>query len=210
MHTQLSAVFNALYASIRAYNLAFGYHQPKINTSFLWGLYYIDYGQIQQADAAGNTMGSFRPTDWVMQVAASRSYLEKWKYGATVKFISSNYGPYRSNGIAMDVGVVFYDSAKLFSVSLLAKNMGRQLKKYDGTDPDDLPFDLQAGATKRLENSPLGFLLRRIIFINLISGITTGISMQITGLTMTAPANSHWINCSVILYSQPRFILATG
>jgi hypothetical protein len=157
MHTQLNAVFNALYAGIRSYNLSFGYHQPKISTSFLWGLYYLDYGQIQQADAAGNTMGSFRPTDWMMQVAASRSYREKWKYGATVKFISSDYGQYRSNGIAMDAGVLFYDSVKLFSISLLAKNMGRQLKKYDGTEPDDLPFDLQAGATKRFANSPLGF-----------------------------------------------------
>ena len=35
--------------------------------------------------------------------------------------------------------------------------MGTQLKKYDGTDPDDLPFDLQIGVTKRLENSPFSF-----------------------------------------------------
>jgi hypothetical protein len=40
---------------------------------------------------------------------------------------------------------------------VLAKNMGTQLRKYDGTDPDDLPFDLQAGITKRLENSPFSF-----------------------------------------------------
>jgi hypothetical protein len=35
--------------------------------------------------------------------------------------------------------------------------MGTQLKKYDGTDPDDLPFDLQVGLSKRLQHSPFGF-----------------------------------------------------
>ncbi|MBK6935487.1 MAG: hypothetical protein IPH18_00280 [Chitinophagaceae bacterium] len=35
--------------------------------------------------------------------------------------------------------------------------MGFQLKKYEGTLPDDLPFDLQAGITKRLAKSPFSF-----------------------------------------------------
>jgi hypothetical protein len=157
MHTQLNTVFNSLYGGISSYNVSFGYHRKKINTNFLWGLNYLNYGNIQQTDASGNVMGRFRATDWVMQFSASRSYLEKWNYGVTFKFINSNYGQYRSNGIAMDVGVLYHDTAKLFSVSLLAKNMGTQLKKYDGTDPDDLPFDLQIGLTKRLENSLFGF-----------------------------------------------------
>jgi hypothetical protein len=102
-------------------------------------------------------LGTFRPVDWVMQISASRSYLEKWNYGAALKFINSDYGQYRSNGIAMDVGVLYSDSAKLINASILAKNMGFQLKKYEGTDPDDLPFDLQAGITKRLKNAPFSF-----------------------------------------------------
>jgi len=157
MHTQMNAVFNSMYDGIQSYHLSLAYHHRKINTSFQWGLNYLNYGSVEQADAAGNLLGQFRPTDWVMQLSASRSYLSKWKYGATVKFINSNYGQYRSNGIAIDVGVLFHDTTKLFSASVLAKNMGTQLKKYDGTDPDDLPFDLQVGLTKRLENSPFGF-----------------------------------------------------
>ena len=157
MHTQLNTVFNSLYDGIASYNLSFGYHYKKIKTSFLAGLSYINYGNILQTDASGNILGRFKPTDWVMQFSASRSYLKKWNYGATLKFINSNYGQYSSNGIAIDAGVLYYDSAMLFSASLLAKNMGTQLKKYDGTDPDDLPFDLQVGVTKRLENSLFGF-----------------------------------------------------
>ena len=35
--------------------------------------------------------------------------------------------------------------------------MGFQLKKYQGTTADDLPFDLQIGLTKRLEKAPFSF-----------------------------------------------------
>jgi hypothetical protein len=92
-----------------------------------------------------------------MQVSASRSYLQKWSYGASFKFISSNYGIYRSNGIAMDFGVLFTDTANLLSVSLVVKNMGYQLKQYAGSEAEELPFDLQAGITKKLKNAPLAF-----------------------------------------------------
>jgi len=157
MHSQLNTVFNDFYAGVTTYHLSLAYHHPRLKTNFLWGLYYFNYGSVQETDASGNLLGTLKPTDWVMQVSASRSYLSKWQYGGSLKFISSNYGQYRSNGIAVDAGVLFHDSASLFSASLLAKNMGFQLKQYTGTDPADLPFDLQVGITKRLANAPLGF-----------------------------------------------------
>lgn len=157
MHTQMNAVFNNFYGGIKVYHLSLGYRNTKLNTNFSWGLNYFGYGNISETDASGNVLGKFRPTDWVMQVSASRNYLEKWNYGATLKFINSNYGQYRSNGLAMDAGVLYHDSSKLFSASLVAKNMGFQLKKYDGTQADDLPFDLQIGLTKRLANAPFSF-----------------------------------------------------
>ena len=157
MHTQMNAVFNSFYADINAYHLSFAYRHDKLKTNFGWGLTYLDYGKISETDPSGNVVGLLTPTDWVMQVSASRSYLQKWNYGASFKFISSNYGVYRSNGIAMDVGVLYTDTANLFSASIIAKNMGFQLKKYAGTEADDLPFDLQAGITKKLKNAPLSF-----------------------------------------------------
>ena len=167
----MNAVFNSFYAGINAYHLSFAYRHEKLSarsertasetalekTNFGWGLTYYDYGRIAETDASGNVLGQITPTDWVMQLSASRSYLRKWKYGAAMKFISSNYGIYRSNGIALDAGVLFTDTANLFSASFVAKNMGYQLKKYTGTEAEELPFDLQAGFTKKLKNAPISF-----------------------------------------------------
>lgn len=157
MHTQMNAVFNSFYAGINAYNLSFGYRHEKLKTNFGWGLTYFDYGKISETDPSGNILGLVNPNDWVMQLSASRSYLQKWNYGTSLKFISSNYGIYRSNGIAFDAGVLYTDTANLFSASLVVKNLGYQLKKYAGTEAEELPFDLQAGITKRLKNAPLSF-----------------------------------------------------
>jgi hypothetical protein len=157
MHAQMNAVFNNFYAGLSAYHLSLGYHNQKLNTNFLWGLQYLSYGDIRQTDASGNIYGSLHPADWVMQVSASKKYLEKWTYGLALKFINSSYGQYTSNGVAADVGVLYYDSSKSFSASVVAKNMGFQLKKYEGSSAEDLPFDLIAGLSKRLKNAPFGF-----------------------------------------------------
>jgi len=157
MHVRLHAAFNDMYGGINAYQLSLGYHHEKIKTSFLWGIHYLGYGAVHETDAAGNLLGTLRPTDWVMHLAASARYRSRWNLGTTLKYIQSNYGQYRSNGIAVDVGLNYSDSSSLLSVSLLARNMGFQLKKYTGTMAADLPFDLQAGITKRLAHAPFSF-----------------------------------------------------
>lgn len=157
MHTAVAAVFNDFYAGIKGYHLSGAWRSERLGTDFLAGVQYLDYGSVPQTDAAGNILGSFRPVDWVMQVGAARNYMSKWKYGANVKFIHSGYGIYRSSGAALDVGVLYRDSTNGFSASVLARNMGFQFAPYDGTDPGDLPFDLEVGATQRLAHAPFSF-----------------------------------------------------
>ncbi|MEI9808073.1 MAG: hypothetical protein WDO16_09465 [Bacteroidota bacterium] len=71
MHSQMNAVFNDFYAGITSYHLSLGYHHQRLNTTFLWGLNYFNYGSTTETDAGGNVLGKFRPTDWVMQLSAS-------------------------------------------------------------------------------------------------------------------------------------------
>jgi hypothetical protein len=184
MHTQMNAVFNDFYAGISNYHLSSGYHHEKLNTNFAFGLNYFNYGKLRQTDAAGNSLGQFRPIDWVMQVSASHHYKEKWNLGSTLKFINSSYGQYKANGLAIDIGILYQDTAKLFSASVLVKNAGFQLKKYTGTQAGDLPFDLQAGITQRLKNAPFSF-----------------------SILPAVKKDFHLINCFVTLLSLLSFTL---
>ena len=157
MHSQVNAVFTSLYDGIKVHHLSGAYTSEKLNTNFSAGIHYFNYGSTNETDASGNVLGRFRPVDWVFQVSASRKYMEKWNYGLALKFISSDYGQYGSNGLAVDAGILYTDSSKKITASVVAKNMGFQLKKYEGTLADDLPFDLQAGITKRLAKAPFSF-----------------------------------------------------
>ncbi|MDF2189514.1 type IX secretion system protein PorQ [Paraflavitalea sp. CAU 1676] len=159
MHTQANFVFNAFYADIRNYHLFTGFRHEASKTNFAIGVNYFNYGTIPATDMAGNRFGDIRPADYVVQLSASRQYLERWHYGASLKFIYSNYGMYRSSGLAMDIGISYADTANLLQASLVIKNMGAQLKAYTGTATGDLPFDLQMGISKRLAKAPLQFSL---------------------------------------------------
>lgn len=157
MHTQASLVFNSFYAGIKSYHLLAGIHHPTTKTTFAAGINYLHYGSITQTDAAGNILGDMRPTDYVVQLSAARAYGERFYYGATVKFIHSSYGIYRSSAMALDIGITYTDTAHLLQASLVLKNMGAPLQKYEGSSSAELPFDIQLGLSKRLNNAPVQF-----------------------------------------------------
>jgi hypothetical protein len=156
LHAQAGLNFTQLPGGVKAYHLAGAHHNQKWNTTFGAQFFFIDYGEIEVTDAAGNSAGHFRATDYVVQLSAGRQYLQKWHYGASFKFIRSSYPPYHSSAVALDVGVQYLDSAKGISVGVVAKNMGAQITPYAAV-PEELPFDLQLGITKKLSKAPLAF-----------------------------------------------------
>jgi hypothetical protein len=138
LHGQVAADFTLFYAGIKNIHSQAAYFKESWKTTFGVGVNY------------------FRPYDYVVQVSAGRQYLERWFYGATLKYIQSSYGMYGSNALALDFGLNYYDSSSRFQVYFLARNMGTQLKTYGG-EGEDMPFDLQLGITKRLKNAPFQF-----------------------------------------------------
>lgn len=155
---QVNVSFNAFLAATKAYSLTGAFYSKKLKTTFGGHVHFLDYGSLPATDASGNSTGEFRPVDYVVQASAAKTYLEKWNYGLALKFIHSSYGTYTSSALAADVGVFFRDTTKQISASVVVKNMGAQLKNYAG-EGEELPFDLQAGITKRLEKAPFGFSL---------------------------------------------------
>lgn len=156
LSSQLNTSFNSFLGGIKAYSLSGAYQTEKLPATLGGQIYFVDYGSILQTDAAGNISGDFRPVDFVVQASASKTYLEKWSYGVSIKFIQSSYQQYKSNAVAFDVGILYHDSIANFSAGIVAKNMGFQLKKYNA-ESEELPFDLQVGITKRLDKAPFGF-----------------------------------------------------
>lgn len=160
MNGQADLSFNSFLAGITAYGFTSAFRWDAANTNIGFGVNYLNYGEMTQTDASGAVGGSFRPRDYVVQAMASKQYKDHWWYGATLKFIYSGYGQYRSSGIAADVGITYYDEEKQVQASVVVKNLGTQLKTYDGSNrKEELPFDLQAGVTARLKNAPLQFSL---------------------------------------------------
>ena len=158
MHRQLAANFTSMYAGIRSGHALGVWHTEKLHTTIGLGVQYMDYGSAQQTDASGNIVGDFRPNEYAVQASVSRSYLQRWQYGGSLKFIHSSYGVWRSSALALDMGITYFDSTGGWQVGFLARNMGLQLRAYDGNG-EDLPFDLQLGITRRIPRSPFQFSL---------------------------------------------------
>jgi len=155
---QLLISFSSFLKGVKSYSATGAYYNRKTNTIFGGHINFIDYGSITQTDASGMSYGHFRPIDFVIQLEAARTYLENWSYGVSLKIINSIYNQYKASGIAFDVGILYRDSIHNFSASMLSKNMGFQVKNFNGEN-EDLPFDIQVGITKRLQNAPLGISL---------------------------------------------------
>ncbi|HJV20152.1 MAG TPA: type IX secretion system protein PorQ [Sediminibacterium sp.] len=160
MSRQVNTSFNAFIAGISHLTAATALHLPGPGLNLGLGVQYLNYGSLVQTDASGNILGNIRPNDYMIQVMVSRPYMERFRVGVTAKLIHSAYGNYRSSGIAADIGLSYTDTTAMWQASVLVKNMGMQLKTYaaDG-QKEELPFDIQAGISKKLANAPIQFSL---------------------------------------------------
>lgn len=157
LHNQLGLNYNVYYAGIGVMNLQYGYNVEKIKTAFAFGVQYINYGNFTQTDDVGNQYGDFHANDYAISLAASRSYGQHWRYGATLKWAHSMLYDVRASAVLADVGVNFFDSNALVDVGITAKNMGFTLHSYTLGNSEPLPFDLQIGITKQFKHLPLRF-----------------------------------------------------
>ncbi|MBS1772970.1 MAG: type IX secretion system protein PorQ [Bacteroidetes bacterium] len=160
LHNQLGLNYNAYYSGITIANLQYGYHNPTINTSFIFGVQYLNYGSFTQTDASGNEYGTFHANDYVISLGASRSYNKNWRYGSSIKYAGSRLYDKTASAVLADVGVNYFDTASLWDFGITAKNIGFMVKKYSQENPaEPLPLDVQLGISKRFKHLPLRLLM---------------------------------------------------
>lgn len=120
-----------------------------------WGIQaqMVNYGNIKRTTVENEVVGDFSPKDIAIAGTMSYTLSEKVVGGVSMRFIQSNIAGYNSFGVGVDVGVNYYDSEQDLSLSAVIKNLGGQIKAYDDTR-ENLPADIQVGATKRIPNAP--------------------------------------------------------
>jgi opacity protein-like surface antigen len=117
---------------------------------------YINYGSMKEMNADNIQNGEFSAKD--ISIAGYFSYLltDRITGGVAAKFITSYIAEYNSLALGVDLGLNYYHHESELSISLVAKNLGGQVKSYDDNF-ERMPMDLQVGISKRLVHTPLRF-----------------------------------------------------
>lgn len=157
MDKNIAVSVKPFFAGIQQYDFVNANYWKQKKITWSAGVHYINYGNINMTDIAGNNIGTMHPNDYSVQISAASDYIQHFSIGATLKFINSNYGIYKSSGLAMDIGLKYLSENQLNQASILVRNMGTQIS--NGSNPQELPFNIIVGWTKKLENAPLQFSL---------------------------------------------------
>lgn len=153
MHRSFSASFLNHVGDVRAGFLAYGLHSERVG-SIGFGVRFLNWGSLQEADAAGNELGSFSANDVAFTVGIGRLYMEQLYVGANLHSVISRVGSFSASALATDVGVLFHAPDESFSFSASINNLGFTLNSL-GALNDELPLDFRLGVTKRLRHLPL-------------------------------------------------------
>lgn len=114
---------------------------------------YMDYGKMKEVDQNNVQTGEFSAKDIALSGVFSYILGDRIVGGITAKVINSYIGSYSSWAVGVDLGLNYYDPDREWSVSLVAKNLGGQLKAYDN-EYEKMPLDVQAGVSKRFAALP--------------------------------------------------------
>ena len=118
------------------------------------GVQYFGYGSIQGADIDGTKTGTFNASDMAFSLTYSHDISERFRGGITMKYLYSKYEEYSAGAVAADLGVNYYDPDHELSASIVAKNLGGQVKKFNDYK-DNLPWYIQVGVSKMLGMAPI-------------------------------------------------------
>lgn len=156
MHSHLSLNYVDYFAGVN-YGYASYSHSAGALGNFAAGMHYVNYGIFDRTDELGVSQGTFRASEYALNLIYSRSFLDSaLTAGINLKPIFSSLEQYTSFGLAMDLGVTYYLSGSLTTFGLVLKNVGLQLTSYTGTR-EALPFEIQAGVTQGLAHAPFRF-----------------------------------------------------
>ncbi len=123
-------------------------------TTIAFAAQYMNYGKMKEYDANKTEIGTFSASEMAIEAILAYDLANNLVGGITGKFISSNIGQYNSLAAGVDLGLNYFNPEKEWSLSIVAKNLGGQIKAYE-EDFGRMPFDLQLGVSKTFEALPV-------------------------------------------------------
>lgn len=121
------------------------------------GLQFLNYGNFEETDAAGNTTGNtFTAGDYLLQIGYGKNWQQKIYYGANAKIIYGAYDIYNSFAIATDIAVTYKDTTKNLAAGVVFKNLGYQLKPFNQIR-ENLPFEIALAFSQKLKYAPFRY-----------------------------------------------------
>lgn len=159
MNNHLSLNYTAYLSDIKAGYAGYVHTFNKIGTTFNAGIQFVNYGTFDAADEVGNSNGTFDGAEYAITIGAGREYAQHFHFGISATFLTSRLESYTASGAALTFAGCYHDSAQGLTATVEFKNVGTQFHSYTSSNKEPLPFDLQAGISKRVPHTPFLFSL---------------------------------------------------
>ncbi len=117
---------------------------------------YFGYGSMTEALPDGSIVGTFSPKDIAFGATFSHDFADKLRGGIALYGLSSSYAEFSAFALSTDLGLNYYDPDRDLSLSVVAANMGGQIKRFHESY-DRLPFDVRLGWSQSFGSLPVRF-----------------------------------------------------
>jgi hypothetical protein len=158
MNNRLVFNFANYLADISYGSVGYAKHITKLGT-FGAHMQYISYGKFTETTSTSEVSGNFTAGEYALGLAWAKALDSNFSVGVDLKTIYSQLYDYTSVGNAVDLGAVYTKRAKNFTAAFVIKNLGMQLKPYVPGNREKLPFELQAGISKKPLHVPFRLML---------------------------------------------------
>lgn len=118
------------------------------------GVQYMNYGKMKEYDQNNTQIGTFNASEIAIEGIFSYELAHNLVGGITAKFINSYIGNYSSMAVGVDLGLNWFEPDYQWSVSVVAKNLGGQIKAYEESY-GKMPMDVQVGVSKTFAALPV-------------------------------------------------------
>lgn len=118
------------------------------------GVQYMNYGKMKEYDQNNTQIGTFNASEIAIEGIFSYELAHNLVGGITAKFINSYIGNYSSMAVGVDLGLNWFEPDYQWSVSVVAKNLGGQIKAYE-ENYGKMPMDVQVGVSKSFAALPV-------------------------------------------------------